>query len=128
MSEWFEALPEGLDTLIGEGAMQTSGGQAQRIGLARIMLDDNRRVLLLDEPTAHLDIETEVRLKETMLPLFDKRLVVFATHRLHWLTEMDLIIVMRDGRIVEQGTLSELMANNGYFVELQAAMRGVTHA
>lgn len=128
LSEWFEALPEGLDTLIGEGAMQTSGGQAQRIGLARIMLDDNRRVLLLDEPTAHLDIETEVRLKETMLPLFDKRLVVFATHRLHWLTEMDLIIVMRDGRIVEQGTLSELMANNGYFVELQAAMRGVTHA
>ena len=84
--------------------------------------------MLLDEPTAHLDIETEVRLKETMLPLFDKRLVVFATHRLHWLTEMDLIIVMRDGRIVEQGTLSELMANNGYFVELQAAMRGVTHA
>lgn len=127
LSAWFEALPEGLDTIIGEGAMQTSGGQAQRIGLVRIMLDDNRRVLLLDEPTAHLDIETEVRLKETMLPLFDKRLVIFATHRLHWLTEMDLIIVMRDGQIVEQGTLPELMANKGYFVELQAAMRGAVH-
>ena len=127
LSAWFEALPEGLDTIIGEGAMQTSGGQAQRIGLVRIMLDDNRRVLLLDEPTAHLDIETEVRLKETMLPLFEKRLVIFATHRLHWLTEMDLIIVMRDGQIVEQGTLPELMANKGYFVELQAAMRGAVH-
>ena len=127
LSAWFEALPEGLDTIIGEGAMQTSGGQAQRIGLVRIMLDDNRRVLLLDEPTAHLDIETEVRLKETMLPLFDKRLVIFATHRLHWLTEMDLIIVMRDGQIVEQGTLPELMPNKGYFVELQAAMRGAVH-
>lgn len=82
--------------------MQTSGGQAQRIGLARIMLDDNRRVLLLDEPTAHLDIETEVRLKENHVTFVRQTFVVFATHRLHWLTEMDLIIVMRDGRIVEQ--------------------------
>lgn len=126
--DWFASLPDGLDTLIGEGAMQTSGGQAQRIGLARIMLDEERRVLLLDEPTAHLDIETEALLKETMLPVFDNRLVIFATHRLHWLRQMDWIIVMRDGQIAEQGTLADLIANNGYFVTLQAAMRGTTHA
>jgi ATP-binding cassette subfamily C protein CydD len=124
LRDWYDRLPAGLDTVIGDGAMQTSGGQAQRIGLARILLDDQRRVLLLDEPTAHLDIETEVRLKETMLPLFENRLVIFATHRLHWLTEMDWVIVMRDGRIVEQGTLEQLRENNGYFVELTEAMRG----
>ena len=128
LADWFASLPDGLDTLIGEGAMQTSGGQAQRIGLARIMLDEERHVLLLDEPTAHLDIETEALLKETMLPVFDNRLVIFATHRLHWLRQMDWIIVMRDGQIAEQGTLADLIANNGYFVTLQAAMRGTTHA
>lgn len=128
LADWFASLPDGLDTLIGEGAMQTSGGQAQRIGLARIMLDEERRVLLLDEPTAHLDIETEALLKEMMLPVFDNRLVIFATHRLHWLRQMDWIIVMRDGQIAEQGTLADLIANNGYFVTLQAAMRGTTHA
>lgn len=127
LKSWFDGLADGLDTVIGEGALQTSGGQAQRIGLARIILDTQRHVILLDEPTAHLDIETEYRLKETMLPVFENKLVVFATHRLHWLAQMDTIVVMRDGEIVEQGTLSDLIAANGYFVELQAAMRGVTH-
>lgn len=127
LKSWFEGLTDGLDTIIGEGALQTSGGQAQRIGLARIILDTQRHVILLDEPTAHLDIETEYRLKETMVPVFENKLVVFATHRLHWLAQMDTIVVMRDGEIVEQGTLEELLAADGYFVELQAAMRGVTN-
>ncbi|SCB88718.1 thiol reductant ABC exporter subunit CydD [Weissella bombi] len=124
LDEWYSSLDQGLDTIIGEGAVQASGGQTQRIGLARILLDQNRRVLLLDEPTAHLDIETEIKLKETMLPLFDGRLVIFATHRLHWLEQMDLILVMRDGEIVEQGSLAELNDKQGYFVALQSAMRG----
>ena len=124
LDEWYTSLEQGLDTIIGEGAVQASGGQTQRIGLARILLDQDRRVLLLDEPTAHLDIETEIKLKETMLPLFDGRLVIFATHRLHWLEQMDLILVMRDGEIVEQGSLVELNNKQGYFVALQSAMRG----
>lgn len=124
LDEWYSSLEQGLDTIIGEGAVQASGGQTQRIGLARILLDQDRRVLLLDEPTAHLDIETEIKLKETMLPLFDGRLVIFATHRLHWLEQMDLILVMRDGEIVEQGSLAELNDKQGYFVALQSAMRG----
>ena len=70
----------------------------------------------------------KVHLKETMVPLFEQRLVIFATHRLHWLTEMDWIIVMRDGEIVEQGTLTDLKANDGYFVSLQSAMRGGKNA
>ncbi len=91
------------------------------------MLNESRRVILLDEPTAHLDIETEMQLKQTMLPIFENHLVIFATHRLHWLAQMDWIIVMKDGQIVEQGTLAELNANNGYFVELQKAMQGAEH-
>ncbi|MDR3191242.1 MAG: thiol reductant ABC exporter subunit CydD [Lactobacillaceae bacterium] len=126
LDAWFAELPAGLDTLIGEGALQVSGGQAQRIGLARILLNADRRILMLDEPTAHLDIETEAMLKAQMLPLFNQRLVIFATHRLHWLQQMDWILVMKDGQIVEQGTLAALVANNGYFMDLQAAMRG-TH-
>ncbi|QOD86498.1 thiol reductant ABC exporter subunit CydD [Weissella viridescens] len=127
LQDWFNNLTDGLDTIIGDGAMQTSGGQAQRIALARIMLNESRRVILLDEPTAHLDIETEMQLKQTMLPIFENHLVIFATHRLHWLAQMDWIIVMKDGQIVEQGTLAELNANNGYFVELQKAMQGAEH-
>ena len=90
-------LPEGLDTLVGEGARALSGGQAQRIALARAVLDPARVVWLLDEPTAHLDIETEMELKERMLPLMEGRLVILATHRLHWLDAMDQVVVLEDG-------------------------------
>lgn len=115
-------LPEGLDTIIGEGGRGLSGGQAQRIALARALLDPSRKVLLFDEPTAHLDIETELELKDRMLPLMEGRLVVFATHRLHWLEAMDCIIVLEDGRIVEHGTLDELLARKGKLVELISTM------
>lgn len=117
-------MPEGIDTVLGEGARTLSGGQAQRIALARSFLDKSRRIMLFDEPTAHLDIETEVDLKKEMLPLMTDHLVFFATHRLHWMQEMDYILVMDQGKIVEQGTLSELEANNGAYVSLRQAMRG----
>lgn len=113
-------LPCGLDTLVGEGARALSGGQAQRIALARAFLDNSRRILLFDEPTAHLDIETEMELKERMLPLMEGRLVFFATHRLHWLDDMDEVIVLDDGRIAEHGPLAELEANGGALGRLAA--------
>lgn len=91
--------------MIGEGSRGVSGGQAQRIALARAFLDSSRRVLLFDEPTAHLDIETEAALKQDMLPLMDDHLVFFATHRLHWINQMDYVLVMEHGELVEQGTL-----------------------
>ena len=117
-------LPAGLDTMIGGGKRALSGGQAQRIALARAFLDHKRRVMIFDEPTAHLDIETELDLKERMLPLMENRLVFFATHRLHWMKKMDYILVMDHGQLVEQGTYQELLAKNGYFTKLIQQTKG----
>ncbi|HFH6811300.1 TPA: thiol reductant ABC exporter subunit CydD [Streptococcus agalactiae] len=117
-------LPDGLETRIGNGARPLSGGQAQRIALARAFLDQNRRIMVFDEPTAHLDIETELELKEKMLPLMSDRLVIFATHRLHWLNQMDVIVVMEKGRVAEVGSYQELLAKKGYPYQLKHAMGG----
>lgn len=118
-----EELPEGLETQLGGGARTLSGGQAQRIALARAFLDHSRKVLVFDEPTAHLDIETEIEIKEGMLPLMENRLVFFATHRLHWMHQMDYIIVLKEGEIIETGTFDELVARNGHFYDLTKQMR-----
>ncbi len=122
--EVVKELPEGLETIIGDAAHTLSGGQLQRVAIARAFLDDNRNILLFDEPTAHLDVETEAELKGTMLPLFDNHLVFFATHRLHWMKEMDYIIVMKDGHIIEQGTYTELRQKKGAYHEFVEQLKG----
>ncbi|MEG0294180.1 thiol reductant ABC exporter subunit CydD [Enterococcus sp.] len=116
-------LPDGLETQLGGGARTLSGGQAQRIALARAFLDHSRKVLVFDEPTAHLDIETEIEIKEGMLPLMENRLVFFATHRLHWMHQMDQIIVLKEGKIVEMGTFDELVQRQDHFYDLTKQMR-----
>lgn len=120
-----DQLPAGLLTLVGERGRGLSGGQAQRVALARVFLDDRRRILVFDEPTAHLDIETEIALKERMLALMEGRLVVFATHRLHWLNAMDLVVVLDRGCVVQVGKPCDLLANNeGALARLVAQQRG----
>jgi ATP-binding cassette subfamily C protein CydD len=112
-----DSLPQGLETIIGDGGRALSGGQEQRIALARAYLG-NRPVMILDEPTAHLDIETEAELKETMLELFTDKLVFFATHRLHWMHEMDQIIVLDHGEIAEMGTHEQLIKRHSVYYQL----------
>lgn len=101
LDEYVDALPHGLDEMLGEGGRTLSGGQAHRIALARVILDPSRRILIVDEPTAHLDIETEMELKDRLLPLMENRLVLFATHRMHWLADMDRILAICNGAIEE---------------------------
>ena len=92
-------LPHGLDTMVGEGERGLSGGEAHRVALARILLDDSARILIFDEPTAHLDIETELELKARLLPVIAGKTVLFATHRMHWLSEVDRVITLEGGRV-----------------------------
>lgn len=117
LTEVIQSLPDGLQTIVGEGGRTLSGGQEQRMAIARAFLG-NRPILLLDEPTAHLDIETEYELKETMLRLFEGKLVFFATHRLHWMLNMDEILVLDHGKLVEMGTHQQLMKQQGYYYRL----------
>lgn len=117
-------LPAGLDARVGDGGRELSGGERQRVALARAFLDRSRRVLLFDEPTAHLDIETELELKERMLPLMEGRLVIFATHRLHWVDSFDAVAVLEDGRMTQFGDPQELVKADGAFSRLLTGFGG----
>lgn len=107
-------LPKGLDTVVGEGGRSLSGGQSQRVALARAILHRTCRVLVFDEPTAHLDIETEWELKQRMLPLMEDKLVFFATHRLHWLSEMDEVLLLEDGQVRGFGSFESLSKEDSF--------------
>jgi len=123
LEDFVNDLPEGMHQRIGEGGLTLSGGQEQRIAMARVLLSD-KPIILLDEPTAHLDIETEYEVKQVMLRVFKNRLVFLATHRLHWMHHMDDIIVLDDGQIAEQGTHNQLVKKTGTYFNLQHRLKG----
>lgn len=115
--DFIEALPQGFSTLIGDGGQELSGGQAQRIGIARALVR-NTPYLLLDEPTAHLDRESEERVSNALQKLVVGRTVISIAHRLQTVRQADRIVVLNDGFVVQSGRYSALATRPGVFAEL----------
>ncbi|MBF0460477.1 MAG: lipid A export permease/ATP-binding protein MsbA [Magnetococcales bacterium] len=112
--EFIEAMPEGFETVIGDRGVRLSGGQRQRISIARSLLKD-APILILDEATSALDSESERTVQEALERLMEGRTSLVIAHRLSTIQHVDRIIVMRDGRIVEEGTHTELLALGGEY-------------
>ncbi|WP_329196587.1 thiol reductant ABC exporter subunit CydD [Streptomyces sp. NBC_01435] len=110
--DWADALPDGLDTLVGEHGARLSGGQRQRLALARAILADFP-VLVLDEPAEHLDLATADALTADLLDATEGRTTVLITHRLHGLDAVDEVLVLEAGRVVQRGPYADLAAAEG---------------
>ena len=115
--DFIEALPDGFDTIVGERGTKLSGGQRQRIAIARAILRD-APILLLDEATSALDSESEALIREALDRLMQGRTVLAIAHRLSTLRDFDRIVMMGEGRIIEDGPPAQLMAREGAYREL----------
>ncbi|MFD9516967.1 ABC transporter ATP-binding protein [Streptomyces sp. NPDC059979] len=117
VTEFADALPDGLDTMVGERGVKLSGGQRQRVALARAILRD-APILLLDEATSALDSESEILVQEALWRLMEGRTALVVAHRLSTVAHMDRLVVLDRGRIVEQGTHHELLTCEGTYAKL----------
>ena len=120
---FISAFPEGYDTLVGERGVKLSGGQRQRIAIARAMLK-NAPILILDEATSALDSESEVAIQKALHELMVGKTVIAIAHRLSTLREMDRIIVIADGTIIEDGTHDTLVSAGGTYARLWGHQAG----
>lgn len=112
-----EKLPDGIDTVVGTNGVYLSGGEQQRIAIARAILK-NAPILILDEATAFADPDNEVRVGQALSVLSKGKTVIMIAHRLSSITDADCIYVLRDGKIAESGTHEELIAQNGIFTHM----------
>ena len=114
---FIQTLPEGYNTVLNEEASNVSQGQKQLLTIARAILADNR-LLILDEATSSVDTRTEERIQKAMDNLMKGRTSFVIAHRLSTIKDADVILVMKDGDIIEQGNHEELLAMNGFYANL----------
>ena len=119
--------PEGYATLVAERGRSLSGGERQRLSIARAMLKD-APILILDEATSALDNATEARIQRALTKLTDNRTTFVIAHRLSTVRNADIILVLKNGELVEQGRYAELVAQGGLFAELDGQGRFVADA
>jgi ABC-type multidrug transport system fused ATPase/permease subunit len=117
LDDFIAALPDGLETLVGERGIKLSGGERQRLAFGRVLAQDPR-IVIMDEPTSSLDSVTERFVTENMRSFFEGRTVVVIAHRLQTVKNADKIVVIEGGQAVEQGTFEALLSANGRFREL----------
>jgi len=115
--DFIEKLPDGYDTLVGTGGYNLSGGEKQRLSIARAILH-NPKILILDEATASLDTETELQIQEALDKLIQGRTTIAIAHRLSTLRNADYLVVMDQGKVVEEGTHESLMSTKGAYYTL----------
>jgi ABC-type multidrug transport system fused ATPase/permease subunit len=121
--EFICQLPDGYDTITGERGFRLSGGQRQRVAIARAILK-NAPLLILDEAVSSLDAESERYIRKALREQLAGRTIVLIAHRLSTIMQADKLVVLRDGRVVQTGTHSQLIAQKGYYKELMAAQEG----
>ena len=121
---FIEALPDGYGTVVGERGLKLSGGQRQRVALARAFIR-NPKILILDEPTSNLDSKTEEEIQRSLETLMKGRTTFIIAHRLRTVRDADRILVLKGGRIVEQGRHDELAAKDGAYAALLRSQGGL---
>ncbi|MFA5076431.1 MAG: ABC transporter ATP-binding protein [Patescibacteria group bacterium] len=117
ISDFLNRLPQGLETIIGEKGIRLSGGERQRLGIARAIFKEPQ-ILLLDEATSHLDLESEEKIRDSLHKFFKNVTAIVIAHRLTTIREMDKILVIEDGKLIESGNFDQLCASRGRFYEL----------
>ena len=122
VKDFLSKLPLGVDTPIGEKGIKLSGGERQRVGIARAVFK-NPQLLLLDEATSHLDVESEEKIRTSLHEFLQNVTAIVVAHRLTTIREMDRIIVIEHGRVVEEGGFDDLQAKRGRFYELWEKQR-----
>src|SRR6185312_8337718 len=122
-TEFIEKMPEGFNTIVGERGMTLSGGQRQRIAIARAVIR-NTPILILDEPTSGLDASAEKLVVEALERLMKGKTVITIAHRLSTIRAADVIFVIKEGCIVEQGTHDQLVGSGGLYAELERLQSG----